>query len=90
MIVPNIKKNHYTVRGLQRGTKYIFMVKAINQAGSHSSEPGKSKTNSQPFKLDPKSAHGKLKVSQDNLTIEHDESSSKKSHTPKLAKGALE
>ncbi|XP_049622732.1 E3 ubiquitin-protein ligase Midline-1 [Suncus etruscus] len=81
MIVPNIKQNHYTVHGLQSGTKYIFMVKAINQAGSRSSEPGKLKTNSQPFKLDPKSAHRKLKVSHDNLTVERDESS-KKSHTP--------
>ncbi|XP_069496466.1 E3 ubiquitin-protein ligase Midline-1 [Ambystoma mexicanum] len=82
MIVPNIKQNHYTVHGLQCGTKYIFTVKAINQAGSRSSEPGKLKTNSQPFKLDPKSAHRKLKVSHDNLTVERDESSSKKSHTP--------
>nr|XP_009941790.1 PREDICTED: E3 ubiquitin-protein ligase Midline-1 isoform X2 [Opisthocomus hoazin] len=82
MIVPNIKQNHYTVHGLQSGTKYIFVVKAINQAGSRSSEPGKLKTNSQPFKLDPKSAHRKLKVSHDNLTVERDETSSKKSHTP--------
>ncbi|XP_010134955.1 PREDICTED: E3 ubiquitin-protein ligase Midline-1 isoform X2 [Buceros rhinoceros silvestris] len=82
MIVPNIKQNHYTVHGLQSGTKYIFTVKAINQAGSRSSEPGKLKTNSQPFKLDPKSAHRKLKVSHDNLTVERDETSSKKSHTP--------
>ncbi|KAM6291489.1 E3 ubiquitin-protein ligase Midline-1 isoform 4-T4 [Porphyrio hochstetteri] len=82
MIVPNIKQNHYTVHGLQSGTKYIFIVKAINQAGSRSSEPGKLKTNSQPFKLDPKSAHRKLKVSHDNLTVERDETSSKKSHTP--------
>ena len=35
----------------------------------------------QPFKLDPKSAHRKLKVSHDNLTVERDETSSKKSHT---------
>ncbi|TSK17841.1 E3 ubiquitin-protein ligase Midline-1 [Bagarius yarrelli] len=69
MIVPNIKQNHYTVHGLQSGTKYIFIVKAINQAGSR-----------QPFKLDPKSAHRKLKVSHDNLTVERDEISSKKSH----------
>ncbi|XP_035250411.1 E3 ubiquitin-protein ligase Midline-1 [Anguilla anguilla] len=81
MIVPNIKQNHYTVHGLQSGTKYIFIVKAINQAGSRSSEPGKLKTNSQPFKLDPKSAHRKLKVSHDSLTVERDEASSKKSHT---------
>ena len=46
MVVPNIKQNHYTVHGLQSGTKYIFIVKAINQAGSRSSEPGKLKTNS--------------------------------------------
>lgn len=46
MIVPNIKQNHYTVHGLQSGTKYIFIVKAINQAGSRSSEPGTLKTNS--------------------------------------------
>lgn len=46
MIVPNIKQNHYTVHGLQCGTKYVFIVKAINQAGSRSSEPGKLKTNS--------------------------------------------
>ncbi|KAM3861693.1 E3 ubiquitin-protein ligase Midline-1 [Diretmus argenteus] len=80
MIVPNIKQNHYTVHGLQCGTKYVFIVKAINQAGSRSSEPGRLKTNSQPFKLDPKSAHRKLKVSHDNLTVERDETSSKKSH----------
>ncbi|XP_052378027.1 E3 ubiquitin-protein ligase Midline-1 isoform X2 [Oncorhynchus keta] len=81
MIVPNIKQNHYTVHGLQCGTKYMFIVKAINQAGSRSSEPWKLKTNSQPFKLDPKSAHKKLKVSHDNLTVERDETLSKKSHT---------
>lgn len=34
----------------------------------------------QPFKLDPKSAHRKLKLSHDNLTVERDEISSKKSH----------
>ncbi|XP_043928491.1 E3 ubiquitin-protein ligase Midline-1 [Protopterus annectens] len=82
MIVPNIKQNHYTVHGLQSGTKYIFIVKAINQAGSRSSDPGKLKTNSQPFKLDPKSAHRKLKVAHDNLSVERDDSASKKSHTP--------
>lgn len=49
MIVPNIKQNHYTVHGLQSGTKYIFIVKAINQAGSRSSEPGTLKTNSENF-----------------------------------------
>ncbi|XP_073769419.1 E3 ubiquitin-protein ligase Midline-1 isoform X2 [Danio rerio] len=80
MIVPNIKQNHYTVHGLQSGTKYIFIVKAMNQAGSRSSPPGQLKTNSQPFKLDPKSAHRKLKVSHDNLTVERDEASSMKSH----------
>ncbi|XP_075963248.1 E3 ubiquitin-protein ligase Midline-1 isoform X3 [Anarhichas minor] len=36
---------------------------------------------SQPFKLDPKSAHRKLRVSHDNLTVERDETSSKKSHS---------
>lgn len=46
MIVPNIKQNHYTVHGLQCGTKYIFIVKAINQAGNRSSETAKLKTNS--------------------------------------------
>ncbi|XP_077393588.1 E3 ubiquitin-protein ligase Midline-1 [Festucalex cinctus] len=81
MIVPNIKQNHYTVHGLQCGTKYVFVVKAINQAGNRSSKPGKLKTNSQPFKLDPKSAHRKLRVSHDNLTVERDETSSKKSHS---------
>lgn len=82
MIVPNIRQNHYTVHGLQSGTRYVFLVRAINQAGSRSSEPGRLKTNSQPFKLDPKSAHRKLKVSHDNLTVERDEASSKKSHGP--------
>lgn len=48
MIVPNIKQNQYTVHGLQCGTNYIFIVKAINQAGSRSSAPGKLKTNSRP------------------------------------------
>lgn len=46
MIVPNIKQNHYTVHGLQSGTRYIFIVKAINQAGSRNSEPTRLKTNS--------------------------------------------
>lgn len=46
MIVPNIKQNHYTVHGLQSGTRYIFLVKAINQAGSRNSEPARLKTNS--------------------------------------------
>ncbi|KAJ3584471.1 hypothetical protein NHX12_014966 [Muraenolepis orangiensis] len=81
MIVPNIKQNHYTVHGLQCGTKYVLVVKAINQAGSRSSEPAMLKTNSQPFKLDPKSAHRKLKVSHDNLSVERDEASSKKGHS---------
>ncbi|XP_030210817.1 E3 ubiquitin-protein ligase Midline-1 [Gadus morhua] len=81
MIVPNIKQNHYTVHGLQCGTKYVFVVRAINQAGSRSSEPGTLKTNSQPFKLDPKSAHRKLKISHDNLTVERDEATSKKAHS---------
>lgn len=52
MIVPNIKQNHYTVHGLQSGTKYIFVVKAINQAGSRSSEPGTLKTNSKIIKTE--------------------------------------
>uniref|UniRef100_A0A8C4SRL3 Midline 2 n=1 Tax=Erpetoichthys calabaricus TaxID=27687 RepID=A0A8C4SRL3_ERPCA len=82
MIVPNIKQNHYTVHGLQSGTRYVFFVKAINQAGSRNSEPAKLKTNSQPFKLDPKTAHKKLRLSNDCLTMEKDESSLKKSHTP--------
>ncbi|MBN3307428.1 TRIM1 ligase, partial [Amia calva] len=81
MIVPNIKQNHYTVHGLQSGTRYIFFVKAINQAGSRNSEPARLKTNSQPFKLDPKTAHKKLRLSNDCLTMEKDESSLKKSHT---------
>uniref|UniRef100_A0ACB8FX51 Medial ring protein Mid2 n=1 Tax=Sphaerodactylus townsendi TaxID=933632 RepID=A0ACB8FX51_9SAUR len=46
MIVPNIKQNHYTVHGLQSGTRYIFLVKAINQAGSRNSDPARLKTNS--------------------------------------------
>ncbi|XP_066542164.1 E3 ubiquitin-protein ligase Midline-1 [Hoplias malabaricus] len=82
MLVPNIKQNHYTVHGLQSGTRYIFVVKAMNHAGSRLSQPAKLKTNSQPFKLDPKSAHRKLKVSHDNLTVERDETSSKKSQAP--------
>nr|XP_006125574.1 probable E3 ubiquitin-protein ligase MID2 [Pelodiscus sinensis] len=87
MIVPNIKQNHYTVHGLQSGTRYIFLVKAINQAGSRNSEPARLKTNSQPFKLDPKLAHKKLKLSNDGLQMEKDESSLKKSHTPERFSG---
>lgn len=87
MIVPNIKQNHYTVHGLQSGTRYIFFVKAINQAGSRNSEPARLKTNSQPFKLDPKTAHKKLRLSNDCLTMEKDESSLKKSHTPERFSG---
>uniref|UniRef100_H3DH98 Midline 2 n=1 Tax=Tetraodon nigroviridis TaxID=99883 RepID=H3DH98_TETNG len=86
MIVPN-KQNHYTVHGLQSGTRYIFFVKAINQAGSRNSEPARLKTNSQPFKLDPKTAHKKLRLSNDCLTMEKDESSLKKSHTPERFSG---
>ncbi|XP_043913619.1 probable E3 ubiquitin-protein ligase MID2 isoform X2 [Protopterus annectens] len=82
MIVPNIKQNHYTVHGLQSGTRYIFIVKAINQAGSRNSDPARLKTNSQPFKLDPKTAHKKLKLSNDGLSMEREDSSLKKSHTP--------
>ncbi|XP_061419717.1 E3 ubiquitin-protein ligase Midline-1 isoform X1 [Lethenteron reissneri] len=80
LIVPNIRHNHYTVHGLQSGTRYIFLVKAINQAGSRSSSCVTLKTNSQPFKLDPSSAHKKLKISNNNLTVEREEPS-KKSHT---------
>nr|XP_033801160.1 probable E3 ubiquitin-protein ligase MID2 isoform X4 [Geotrypetes seraphini] len=87
MIVPNIKQNHYTVHGLQSGTRYIFLVKAINQAGSRSSEPARLKTNSQPFKLDPKMAHKKLKISNDGMQMEKEESSLKKSHTPERFSG---
>ncbi|KAK6297967.1 hypothetical protein J4Q44_G00310220 [Coregonus suidteri] len=72
MIVPNIKQNHYTVHGLQSGTRYVFFVKAINQAGSRNSDPARLKTNSQPFKLDPKTAHKKLRLSNDCLTMEKD------------------
>ncbi|KAJ3588542.1 hypothetical protein NHX12_012134 [Muraenolepis orangiensis] len=69
------------------GTRYIFFVKAINQAGSRNSDPARLKTNSQPFKLDPKTAHKKLRLSNDCLTMEKDESSLKKSHTPEYAIG---
>lgn len=51
MIVPNIKQNHYTVHGLQSGTRYIFFVKAINQAGSRNSEPARLKTNSKSARM---------------------------------------
>ncbi|KAM9327073.1 putative E3 ubiquitin-protein ligase MID2 [Gastrophryne carolinensis] len=87
MIVPNIKQNHYTVHGLQSGTRYIFLVKAINQAGSRHSDPARLKTNSQPFKLDPKFAHKKLKISNDGMQMEKEESSLKKSHTPERFSG---
>lgn len=40
-----------------------------------------SPSEGQPFKLDPKSAHKKLKVSHDNLTVERDETTSKKGHS---------
>ncbi|XP_073429131.1 probable E3 ubiquitin-protein ligase MID2 isoform X2 [Dendrobates tinctorius] len=87
MIVPNIKQNHYTVHGLQSGTRYIFLVKAINQAGSRHSDPARLKTNSQPFKLDPKFAHKKLKITNDGMQMEKEESSLKKSHTPERFSG---
>lgn len=41
----------------------------------------------QPFKLDPKMAHKKLKISNDGLQMEKDESSLKKSHTPERFSG---
>ncbi|KAM3912368.1 putative E3 ubiquitin-protein ligase MID2 [Leptodactylus fuscus] len=87
MIVPNIKQNHYTVHGLQSGTRYIFLVKAINQAGSRHSDPARLKTNSQPFKIDPKFAHKKLKITNDGMQMEKEESSLKKSHTPERFSG---
>ncbi|XP_063793129.1 probable E3 ubiquitin-protein ligase MID2 [Pseudophryne corroboree] len=87
MIVPNIKQNHYTVHGLQSGTRYIFLVKAINQAGSRHSDPARLKTNSQPFKLDPKFVHKKLKISNDGMQMEKEDSSLKKSHTPERFSG---
>uniref|UniRef100_A0AAY4CM26 RING-type E3 ubiquitin transferase n=1 Tax=Denticeps clupeoides TaxID=299321 RepID=A0AAY4CM26_9TELE len=43
---------------------------------------GQTNLISQPFKLDPKTAHKKLRLSNDCLTMEKDESSLKKSHTP--------
>uniref|UniRef100_A0A671T1F5 Probable E3 ubiquitin-protein ligase MID2 n=1 Tax=Sinocyclocheilus anshuiensis TaxID=1608454 RepID=A0A671T1F5_9TELE len=42
---------------------------------------------SYPFKLDPKTAHKKLRLSNDCLTMEKDESSLKKSHTPERFSG---
>ncbi|XP_059535613.1 probable E3 ubiquitin-protein ligase MID2 isoform X5 [Myotis daubentonii] len=42
---------------------------------------------SQPFKLDPKMTHKKLKISNDGLQMEKDESSLKKSHTPERFSG---
>uniref|UniRef100_UPI003AB0EF9A E3 ubiquitin-protein ligase Midline-1-like isoform X3 n=1 Tax=Centroberyx gerrardi TaxID=166262 RepID=UPI003AB0EF9A len=42
---------------------------------------GQANIASQPFKLDPKSAHRKLKISHDNLTVERDETTSKKGHS---------
>uniref|UniRef100_A0A672L7I7 Midline 2 n=1 Tax=Sinocyclocheilus grahami TaxID=75366 RepID=A0A672L7I7_SINGR len=42
---------------------------------------------SQPFKLDPKTSHKKLRLSNDCLTMEKDESSLKKSHTPERFSG---
>ncbi|XP_016101174.1 probable E3 ubiquitin-protein ligase MID2 [Sinocyclocheilus grahami] len=41
----------------------------------------------QPFKLDPKTSHKKLRLSNDCLTMEKDESSLKKSHTPERFSG---
>ncbi|KAJ3584476.1 hypothetical protein NHX12_014971, partial [Muraenolepis orangiensis] len=55
-------------------TKYVLVVKAINQFNWGRKE-------GQPFKLDSKSAHRKLKVSHDNLSVERDEASSKKGHS---------
>lgn len=64
MIVPNIKQNHYTVHGLQSGTRYIFFVKAINQAGSRNSEPARLKTNSESS-----SQHAELLIKQEACLI---------------------
>jgi len=38
MIVPNIRDRHYTLHGMQTGTRYVFAVRAINQAGSNLSD----------------------------------------------------
>lgn len=58
------------------------VISPVNGALGVFSPPLVNLFSGQPFTLDPKSAHRKLKVSHDNLTVERDEPSSKKSHAP--------
>uniref|UniRef100_UPI00358EC05E E3 ubiquitin-protein ligase Midline-1-like isoform X2 n=1 Tax=Myxine glutinosa TaxID=7769 RepID=UPI00358EC05E len=80
LIVPNVRRCEYTVHGLQSGTRYLFLVRAINQAGSRSSPCATLKTHSQPFKLDAESAHKKLRISHNELSVHGGEGPTRRLH----------
>ncbi|KFP10363.1 putative E3 ubiquitin-protein ligase MID2, partial [Egretta garzetta] len=75
----------------QSATFWLFLsTPGGSGAGHRTPQPSLLKTSAfagQPFKLDPKMAHKKLKISNDGLQMEKDESSLKKSHTPERFSG---
>ncbi|XP_036349380.2 E3 ubiquitin-protein ligase Midline-1-like [Ochotona princeps] len=84
LLVPDVRQTSFTVHGLQAGSRYAFRVRALNPAGGRDGETARLRTHSQPFKLDPESAHRKLRVSRDQLTVEP-VSSSWRGHAPQWA-----
>ncbi|XP_040827406.1 E3 ubiquitin-protein ligase Midline-1-like, partial [Ochotona curzoniae] len=85
LLVPDVRQTHFTVHGLQAGSRYAFRVRALNPAGGRDGETARLRTHSQPFKLDPESAHKKLRVSRDQLTVEPVSSLSWRGHNPQWA-----
>uniref|UniRef100_H2YCE8 Uncharacterized protein n=1 Tax=Ciona savignyi TaxID=51511 RepID=H2YCE8_CIOSA len=77
MIVPNIKECHYTINGMQTGTRYIFMVKAKNKAGTSRSEQLSIKTLGIPFQFDAHSMHKKLRLANHSYTVSREDSGKK-------------
>ncbi|XP_002126068.2 E3 ubiquitin-protein ligase Midline-1 [Ciona intestinalis] len=77
MIVPNIKECHYTINGMQTGTRYVFAVKATNKAGSSRSEQLSIKTLGIPFQFDAHSMHKKLRLANHSYTVSREESGKK-------------
>ncbi|XP_076799535.1 E3 ubiquitin-protein ligase Midline-1-like [Clavelina lepadiformis] len=77
MIVPNVKECHYTIHGLQTGTRYLFAVKAANKAGWSRSECLPLKTLGVPFAFDSHSMHKKLRLGNHGYTVSREDSSRK-------------
>lgn len=68
-------------------SQYVWQTVAVNSIATANWLTRSPLPPGQPFKLDPKTAHKKLRLSNDCLTMEKDESSLKKSHTPERFSG---